>query len=341
MRPLDRIGSIKLKFGGVIVAAIAMTLALNEIGLALNVKALARWGLAVLLSLVMVQLLARGTTSPLREMVAATHAMARGDYSRRVHVRSRDEVGELARAFTTMAGELAAVDAERRRLVADVSHELRTPLAALQALLENLADGVTEADPAAFETALAQTQRLSRLVTRLLELSRLESGALPLQRRPTSLAPLLEQAAREAVSTGRDVHVSARAQVGLAADVDPERLHQVLANLLDNATRHSPPGGRVVVEGSRTGADVRLTVSDQGPGIPPDECERVFERFARLDDARATGGSGLGLAIARYVVELHGGRIDVDPTYDDGCRLRVVLPDPEPARTGQEGPDAP
>nr|MDQ3612541.1 HAMP domain-containing protein [Actinomycetota bacterium] len=157
MRPLDRVRSIKVKFGAVILAAVAMTLVLNEVGLALNVSIKARWLLAALLSVGLVQLLARGMTSPLREMAAAARAMARGDYSRRVTVSSRDEVGELARAFTTMATDLAAVDAERRRLVADVSHELRTPLAALQALLENLADGVAAPDPETFETALAQT----------------------------------------------------------------------------------------------------------------------------------------------------------------------------------------
>jgi len=132
MRPLDRVRSIKTKFGAVILAAVAMTLVLNEVGLALNVSIKARWLLAALLSLGLVQLLARGMTSPLREMASAARAMARGDYSRRVTVTSRDEVGELARAFTSMATDLAAVDAERRRLVADVSHELRTPLAALR-----------------------------------------------------------------------------------------------------------------------------------------------------------------------------------------------------------------
>lgn len=331
MRPLDRVRSIKVKFGAVILAAVGMTLVLNEVGLALNVKTVSRWLLASLLSLALVQLLAHGMTSPLREMASAARAMARGDYSRRVTTSSRDEVGELARAFTSMSTDLAAVDAERRRLVADVSHELRTPLAALQAVLENLADGVTPPDPETFETALAQTRRLGRLVTQLLDLSRLESGAVPLERRRTALAPLLTQAVREASVAGRDVVLRSEVQPpDLAADVDPERLHQVLANLLDNATRHSPPSGVVTVTATRDGAGLRLVVTDVGPGIAAGDRERVFERFARADSARSgrDGGSGLGLAIARWVVDLHGGAIRTEPAVPPpGCRVIVQLPD--------------
>ena len=329
-RPLDRVRSIKVKFGAVIIVAVTMTLVVNEVGLALNVQPLSRWLLAAALSLAMVQLLARGMTSPLREMAAAARAMARGDYSRRVAVSSRDEVGELARAFTSMATDLAAVDAERRRLVADVSHELRTPLAALQAVLENLADGVAPPDTTTFETALAQTRRLSRLVAQLLDLSRLESGAVPVERRRIELAPLLEQAVREAEVVGRDVRVQARVEPrDLTAHVDPERLHQVLANLLDNATRHSPSGGLVQVTACRAGDVVRLAVQDAGPGIPPADRERVFDRFTRADGSRtgAAGGSGLGLAIARWVVELHGGTIRAEQAVPPpGCRVVVDLP---------------
>ncbi len=331
MRPLDRVRSIKVKFGAVILAAVAMTLVLNEVGLALNVSIKARWLLAALLSLGLVQLLARGMTSPLREMASAARAMARGDYSRRVTVTSRDEVGELARAFTTMATDLAAVDAERRRLVADVSHELRTPLAALQALLENLADGVAAPDPETFETALAQTRRLGRLVTQLLDLSRLESGVVPLERERTSLAPLLAQAVREAEVADRPVELRTDVQPpDLTAHVDAERLHQVLANLLDNATRHSPAGGLVSVTAARAGTGVRLVVEDAGPGIAEADRERVFERFARADSSRTgrDGGSGLGLSIARWVVDLHGGVIRAEPVVPPpGCRVVVELPD--------------
>jgi len=341
VRPLDRVRSIKVKLGALILIALAMTLVVNEVGLRLDVKASSRWLLAALLSLALVQLLAHGMTSPLREMASAAETMAGGDYSRRVRATSQDEVGELARAFNRMATDLSAVDAQRRRLVADVSHELRTPLAALQAVLENLVDGVAPPDPQTFETALAQTQRLGRLVTQLLDLSQLESGVVPLERRRTQLALLLDQAVREAEVAGRDVEfVTAVEPPGLAANVDPERIHQVLANLLDNATRHSPAGGTVTVRAVGTRRGVRLSVEDSGPGIPAADRERVFERFARSDSSRTgrDGGGGLGLSIARWVVDLHGGAIRAEPasalssSMGPGCRMVVELP---------ESPDVP
>src|SRR4051795_10380416 len=194
MRPLDRLSSIKVKLGVVIVATVVGTVLVLWAGRKLGLPLLVRGSLGAALGLAMVQFLARGMTSPLREMAAAASAMAKGDYERRVRASSRDEVGELARAFNAMAAELAGVDRMRRDLVANVSHELRTPIGALQALLENLADGVEPPDPAALRTALAQTERLGRLVEQLLDLSRLEAGAVPLEARAFAVRPLLEQA---------------------------------------------------------------------------------------------------------------------------------------------------
>ena len=171
MRPLDRLPSIKVKLGVVIVATVFGHRRRARARQAGRPRPAARSLLAAVIALVLVQFLARGMTSPLREMAAAATAMARGDYGRRVRATSRDEVGELARAFNAMAAELGDADRMRRELVANVSHELRTPLGALQALLENLADGVEPPDPAALRTALAQTERLGRLVTQLLDLS--------------------------------------------------------------------------------------------------------------------------------------------------------------------------
>ena len=197
MRPLDRLQSIKVKLGVVIVSTVAGTVIVLAIGFRLGWSLELRTLVAAVIALAIVQVLARGMTSPLREMAAAASAMARGDYGRRVTATSRDEVGELARAFNAMAAELADVDRMRRDLVANVSHELRTPIGALQALLENLVDGVEPPDPAALRTALIQTERLGRLVEQLLDLSRLESGALALRPAPFPVRPLLEQATRE------------------------------------------------------------------------------------------------------------------------------------------------
>jgi signal transduction histidine kinase len=320
----------------VIVAAVAVTVALVVIGIRAGLPpALSGIG-AGLIALGMVHFLARGMTSPLRQMAAAATAMARGDYGLRVRASSRDEVGRLADAFNVMAAELEEVDRMRRDLVANVSHELRTPISALQAVLENLVDGVEAPDAATLETMLDQVQRLGRLVAQLLDLSRLESGALELRPGPFELRALLERAAQEQIVRLRQRD---RREVDLVVDVippeivvdaDEERLHQVIANLLDNAVRHSPEGGEVRVSARRSAGGVRLEVVDEGPGIPAGDATRVFERFYRSDEARSAseGGTGLGLAITRWIVDLHGGEIAVDPAAGRGCRMVVVLPQP-------------
>jgi len=330
MRPLDSLGSIKLKLGVVIVAAVVVTVLVAWVGDRLGLSPVIAGLAAVAIALALVQLLAHGMTFPLREMVSAAQAMARGDYSRRVTATSRDEVGDLARAFNSMAGELAAVDRMRRDLVANVSHELRTPIGALRAKLENLVDGVETPDKRTLDAMLRQVERLGNLVEQLLDLSRLESGAVPLERSSFRAAPLLDGVVEEWRTRAeiRDVRiVSAAEPDGLELDGDQERLRQVLANLVANAVRHSPRGGQVLVRASREDGHALLEVVDEGPGIPPGEAERVFERFYRSDQARSSeeGGSGLGLAIARWIVELHGGTIRAEDADPHGCRIVVRL----------------
>ena len=329
-RPLDPVRSIKLKLGVLLVSSGAAGLSYFwwYFGGIPPVTSAIAIGLALVTS----QVLAHGMTQPLREMTAAARAMARGDYSRRVRATSRDEVGELAHAFNQMAADLATADRQRRELIANVSHELRTPISALQAVLENLVDGVAAADPATLSTALAQTERLGRLVTELLDLSRIDAGAQPLKLAVLQVEPLLADVVAEAgvmaVAAGRDVRLDAFTRQDAATIVaDRERLCQVLVNLLDNATRHSPPGGTVTAIAYRTGAGVTIDVCDEGPGIAPADRARIFERFTRGE--RATGGgTGLGLAIARWAMDLHGGTIAaVDPPDGRGCCIRMTLPD--------------
>ena len=334
MRPLDPLSSIKIKLGVVIVAAVGVTV----VAIALGVRAgLPKWvsGIgAALLALGAIQFLARGMTSPLREMAAAASAMAKGDYGRRVTATSRDEVGQLAAAFNKMSAELEEVDRMRRDLVANVSHELRTPISALQAVLENLVDGVEIADRSTLVTMLRQVERLGRLVSQLLDLSRLESGAVPLQRTSFPVRDLLEEVAadadfqsqqREAKDLDLSFHVEPER---LTVTADPERVHQVIANLLDNAVRHSPEHGRVLIEATDSETHVRIEVIDEGPGIPEGDADRVFERFYRSDHGRASseGGTGLGLSIARWIVELHGGDIHAESAPAGGCKMVVLLP---------------
>ncbi|MGV9770951.1 DUF4153 domain-containing protein [Streptosporangium sp. NPDC003464] len=326
MRPLDFLGRIKAKLGMVIVLAVAAAFVVNEVGINAGYSRDVRVAVAVVLALIMVQLLARGMTRPLREMAAAAQTIAKGRYGLRVSATSRDEVGELARAFNAMAADLGEVDRQRRELVANVSHELRTPITALRAVLENVVDGVSAPDQATLETALAQTERLGRLVAQLLDLSRLESGARLIELEDVELAPLCGQALREAVLAGGGVTARCEVPEGLSVRADSDLLAQVLANLLDNAVRHSPDGGAVVLSAAAEGTGVRLRVTDQGPGIPAEDRARAFERFSRLDAGRAAdgGGAGLGLAIAREIVELHDGSIRVEDGA--GCRVAVDLP---------------
>jgi signal transduction histidine kinase len=281
------------------------------------------------IAIAMVWFLSRGKTSPLRQMAAAASEMAKGNYDRRVSTSSRDEVGELARAFNQMAAELAETDRVRRDLVANVSHELRTPITALQAVLENLVDGVSQPDPDTFRTMLAQVERLGRLVKQLLDLSRLESGTVPLELTEFRVEPLLEHAVREQQLHAPEVAVSVLVDTpDLTADGDPERVHQVVANLIENAVRHTPQGGSVEVRACRHDSGVTIEVLDEGPGIAEADEARIFERFYRADSASASsdGGAGLGLAIAQWIVDLHGGDIHPERRDPHGCRMVVTLP---------------
>nr|WP_310429965.1 HAMP domain-containing sensor histidine kinase [Catenuloplanes niger] len=328
-RPLDPVRSIKAKLslalglaGGV--GLLVLWYSLEWIPL--NVAFIAS---AVALALLTLQIAAHGATVPLREMTDAARHMARGDYTRRVHTNSRDEVGELAAAFNVMAADLAAADRQRRELIANVSHELRTPITALRGVLENIVDGVAEPEPATMRTALAQTERLGKLVAELLDLSRLDAGIVPMKRVEIALDDFLPDVVAEAQVNHPSVPIQLDADPDLTLGGDPERLHQLFANLLDNAARHSPAGGAIRLRAALDGDDVRFAVADQGSGIPVAERERVFERFTRGE--RATGGgTGLGLAIARWVVQLHHGSIAVvDPGPGDpmtGAHVQVRLP---------------
>ena len=328
-RPLDPLPSIKLKLGFVIAAAVAVTVFVFWLGVTIGLWPSISGILAALVAMTFVWFLSRGMTRPLREMAGAADAMAHGDYTRRVTTSSHDEVGTLARAFNEMSAELAETDRVRRDLVANVSHELRTPITALQVALENLVDGVAHTEPDTFRTMLTQVERLGRLVQQLLDLSRLEAGVVPLDREEFPVEPMLEHAVREQQLHEPDVPVAVRVEpTNLTVDGDRERVHQVVANLLENAVRFTPRGGTVEVCAHRNDRGVTIEVLDEGPGIPDGERTRIFERFYRADAARSSsdGGAGLGLAIARWIVDLHGGEIHPERREPRGCRMVVTLP---------------
>ena len=287
--------------------------------------------ISAIIALVLARWLARGMTQPIRDMAKAAESLARGDYSGRVPVTTRDELGKLAEAFNRMAGELEGVERLRRDLVANVSHELKTPITAIRAHLENLLDGVEEPNEATVGVMLEQSERLGRLVDQLLDLSRLESGAFALELDFVTLRPLTDRVLRE-VQVGRPghgIHLSNQVPDDLPPlEVDRERIHQVLFNLVDNASRFTPANGSIVVRAERSEEMCRVTVEDSGPGIPEAHRPFVFERFYRVDRARSRegGGTGIGLTIARSVVEAHGGRIWVDTSPTGGAAILFTLP---------------
>lgn len=288
-------------------------------------------GVAFIAALLVGGLLMRGIVAPVQRLTHAAERIAQGDLDVRAAVAARDEIGQLGRAFNTMAESLARAQAARRAQTADIAHELRNPLAVLRGTLEAISDGVYAPTPENLDPALAQVQTLTRLVEDLRVLALADAGELRLERHPLALAPLLARVA--------EAHRVTLAEQGLTLtcvlpeslpDVagDSDRLAQVVGNLLANAAHHVPAGGAVRLSASAEPHGVTVQVADNGPGVPEAELPRLFERFWRGDPSRSrdTGGSGLGLAIARRIIEVHGGRIWAASTPGGGLTVAFWLP---------------
>src|SRR5438445_855810 len=268
----------------------------------------------------------RRLVAPTGDVIEAVGRVADGDLSTRVRERGPREARALARAFNAMTSRLEASEEQRRRLLADVSHELRTPLSVVQGNLEALVDGVHPADEAHLLAILDETKVLSRLVEDLRTLSLAESGVLTLHREPTDLAALAKETITsfeaQAEQAGITLDADAPADLPLA-DTDPVRAREILANLVANALRYTPRGGRVRVDASQDDGQIALVVSDTGAGIPPDALGRIFDRFYKSAESR---GAGLGLAIAKQLVEAHGGTIAATSVVGQGTQIRFTLP---------------
>lgn len=275
----------------------------------------------------------RHLTRPLAQMIDAAQAMAEGDYSARVHIKknSRDEVGELADAFNIMADELEHADQMRRDMIANVSHELRTPVSALQAMVENMADGIVDPTPANLESILTQTHRLSDLISFLLDLSRLEAGAASLEIVPINLAEFISETTGplEYADAGHGHTIEQRIPDDLNLEGDEARLHQLFTNIIANALKHSPDNTAILIEahGDGTNDTVVVNVVNFGSHIPESVRNDIFRRFVKGKSGPGTesGGTGLGLSIARWAAQLHGGTVQVidDPR---GVNFEIVLP---------------
>jgi two-component system sensor histidine kinase BaeS len=277
----------------------------------------------------------RRFVEPLRYVLDATSRIASGRYGERVPVRDADELGELSQSFNAMARALEEAERRRMEVISDVSHELRTPLSTIRGYMEGLAEGVVEPTEETWTLLYAEFERLGRLVDDLRRLSRAEAGQLDLTMAPVSPAEVVRLTVGGMLPLFDEKGVVLKSTVSgdlpsVLADVD--RVVQVLSNLLSNALRHTPDGGRVVVEAEASDDDeVTFEVTDTGTGIAPDHLERVFERFYRVDKSRsrgeARGGSGVGLAISRALVEAMGGRIRVEsPGLGEGATFAFTLP---------------
>jgi two-component system OmpR family sensor kinase/two-component system sensor histidine kinase BaeS len=286
-------------------------------------------GVALLLILYAFAVAARSfrrLARPVGDVIEAVGRVADGDLSTRVDERGPREARALARAFNAMTSRLEAGEEQRRRLLADVSHELRTPLSVVQGNLEALVDGVHPADEAHLSAILDETKILSRLVEDLRTLSLAESGALALHREAVDVGVLVRDTVDSFASQAEPAAIAIEAQVsgGLPqVDADPVRAREILENLIANAIRYTPRGGRVSVEAGAKDGFVAIDVRDTGAGIAPELVDRIFDRFYKSAESR---GAGLGLAIAKQLVEAHGGQITATSVLGEGTNIRFTLP---------------
>ncbi len=299
---------------------------LRAVNRSLLLAVLVGGGVAILLGVV----LAYQITSPLRKLRMAASAIASGNLDQRVDINSTDEVGELARSFNEMAQALKANEQQRRQMIADIAHELRTPLSVIRGNLEAILDGVYPPEPEHLAPVYEEALLLQRLVEDLRLLSLAEAGELHLEKSSFDMAELLRKVIEvvRAEAQEKGINLELKAESPLPVYADAQRIRQVLNNLLSNALRYTPSGGRITVTARRIDAGVKVAVSDTGPGIPPEELPHIFDRFWRGDRSRSrsSGGSGLGLSIAKKLVEAHGGRIEVQSKPGKGTTFCFWIP---------------
>lgn len=287
-------------------------------------------GIALVLGII----LSNTLTRPIRELTRATHAVSEGNLSQQVPVRSNDELGELAQAFNKMSSELSRSVNARRQMTADIAHELRTPLSLILGHAEAVHDGVLPASRENFEIIREEAARLEHLVNDLRILSLADAGELSMSLQRVEPERLLQEVAALYQYQTRQKNITLAMDITSplpTLEVDPGRMTQVLTNILDNALRHTPEGGRIMLSAREVDRHVELAIEDSGPGLKREELDRIFDRFYRADPSRqrgsdVSGGSGLGLAIARSIVQAHGGQISAESEVGRGLRITITVP---------------
>ncbi len=289
--------------------------------------------IGAILALFLGILISRTLTRPIRELTRATHAISEGDLSQQVQVRTNDELGELAQAFNKMSTELSRSVNARKQMTADIAHELRTPLSLIIGHAEAVHDGVLPPTLDNFEIIREEATRLEHLVNDLRTLSLADAGELTINLQVIEPERLVNEVASifQYETSKKNISLEVNVDTPLSTiEVDPGRMTQVLTNILDNATRHTPEGGRITLSASQVNDKVQLAVQDSGPGVPPDMLERIFERFYRTDSSRqreGEAGSGLGLAIAKSIVQAHGGQLSAESEPGQGLKIIISLPE--------------
>jgi signal transduction histidine kinase len=286
---------------------------------------------ALLAALLLAALVVGSVTRPLRRLRDAARRLASGDFSHRVEITAPAEAAELGTSFNHMAEALERDKEARHRLLADIAHELRTPLSVIQGTAQAFLDGVIPPDQEHAAVIRDQAVQLSKLITDLRDVSMAEAGELRLEAVPSDLGELARQAAtaaqHRAEEQGIELEVAVSTSVPLCL-IDSARTLQIIGNLLDNALRHTPRGGRVTLRvGEREGGVIAVEIEDTGEGIPPEHLPHVFERFYRVDASRArSGGTGLGLAIVSQLARAQGGSVSVESEPGRGSTFRVTFP---------------
>jgi signal transduction histidine kinase len=287
--------------------------------------------IAVAIAAVVGIVFSRQITAPLRRLSAAVGKVARGDTSCRLPSASADEVGALTTNFNCMVESLDRNQDARRKLMGDLAHEMGTPLSVIQSNLEGILDGVVEASPEKMSTLHQEAMLLSRLVKDLRTLSQAEAGRLSLAPAPGDLGKLVSSivTANDPEAARKGVSLSVGIEPGLpSAMMDEDRISQVVANLLSNALRYTPSGGKVVVSVSRDDGALSVSVADTGQGIPEADLPHIFDRYYRGPEPKEkrAGGSGIGLAVVKELVEAHGGRVWARSTPGQGSTFFFTLP---------------
>jgi signal transduction histidine kinase len=287
--------------------------------------------IALIIALGLGILFVRRLARPLEELRVAAEQISQGRSPPRVHITSSDELGRLGQTFNQMAESLQRSEALRRQLILDIAHELRNPLMVQQSHLELLLDNVVPPTPEQLQTIYEQNLLLGRLVRDLQLLALADAGELQIVRVPTQFREILQRVIAHIHPTLEEKQIALEAQIAddlPTVAVDPQRIEQVLLNLLDNACRYTPPGGKIVLSAYREDGAVHVSVRDGGPGIAPEDLPHIFERFYRGDKSRArsSGGTGLGLSIAKALIEAHGGKIWAENAPQGGACFHFTVP---------------